>query len=123
MSSTVTLGYSPNDFFYVDATNQGIMPDKEKCEALKPYDITWDVSCSPAPHMFDDASFNCVQKELCINYDKASKIMEKENTHGGANKQYADVNLKYDIAFMDVINLGIGILFAIIIIYKNRNVK
>ena len=121
MSSTVTLGYSPNDFFYVDATNQGIMPDKDACETLKPYDIHWDVSCSPLH--FQDMSLNCVKKELCINYDKASKIMEKENTHGGADKQYADVNLKYDIAFMDVINLGIGILFAIIIIYKNRNVK
>lgn len=119
MSSTVLLGYNPNDFFYVDAAANGYF-DSKNCTNDIIKNLT-DEQCSG--NNFIDNSMNCVYHELCKNKDLASKIMEKQTTHGGEEKKYYDSAMTYDIALMDIINLGIGILFIIAIIYRNRNVK
>ena len=124
MSSNIELSYSPTDFFYVKYNN--LMPTD--CNTLafdvdgKPVDInslTWDTSCNDAN--FKDNSMKCVQKELCKNQEKAQTLETTNNTHKGLDKNYIDSSMQYDIAFVDVINLGIGIIFAIFIIYKNQN--
>ena len=119
MSSIVTLGYSPNDFFYVDAQNQGIMPKTGQCQNL--ISTYTDAKCGAGSGGFIDNSFNCIQKELCVNWKKANEITEIENQHGGADKKFTDASMTHDIALMDIINLGIGIFFAMAIIYRNRN--
>ena len=119
MSTNIELSYSPNDFFYV---NSDIMPKAEECANFAKFSqAEWDLSCNDSGR-FKDASMNCVQKELCINKDKAEKLESKVNAHKGLDKNYIDSSMQYDIAFVDVINLGIGIIFAIFIIYKNQNV-
>jgi len=127
--STITLGYSPNDFFYVDAESSGIRPTQEWCDSNNPTNITWDVKCSAAINpatqntYFMDNSFNCIQKELCINMDNATKLIDYENRHEGSDRKYVDAKTNHDIVLLDVINLGIGIIFAIAVIYRNRNMK
>ena len=121
MPEPITVGYSQNDFFYVDAVNNGLMPSDVACTTLQPYHATWDVSCNN--QHFETYKTECVNKELCINSNKVYEINENENKHGSADKAHIDSTLKYDMALMDIINLGIGIMFAIVIIYRNRNIS
>jgi hypothetical protein len=117
MPNNVVVGYSPNDFFYVDAINQGVMPSDEECKTMKPYDHSWDLSCGS---WFSDNSGNCIKKELCINKDKAEHLTDIENTHSSAKEKYMNEKMNYDNILLNTINLGIGVMFLIIIIYKNQ---
>jgi hypothetical protein len=118
MPNNVVVGYNPNDFFYADAIQQGVMPTDSQCIKLKPYDHTWDISCGS---WFSDNSGNCIKKELCINKDKAEYLSGVENKHMGADEKYMNDRMSYDNVLLNTINLGIGILFLIIVIYKNKN--
>lgn len=117
MSTNIELSYSPTDFFYVKYND--LMPTDCNELAADMNSLTWDTSCNDT--YFKDNSMNCVQKELCKNKDKADILEKTNNTHKGLDKNYIDSSMQYDIAFVDVINLGIGIIFAIFIIYKNQN--
>jgi hypothetical protein len=134
MSTNYLIGYSPNDFFY-SLADPTIQPTLEQCTNpddstyLDPYNSFWDVSCSNTMVNLDtnnfyfmDFSMNCVKKELCKNLDKVTILNTNENKHDSSEKQYLDVKMNYDIALLDIINLGIGILFALVIIFRNRNV-
>jgi hypothetical protein len=118
MSNTILVGYSPNDFFYADADSQGIMPTKEECSNMKPYDILWDTSCNIIN--FPDQSGNCINKELCKNRDYVSNLYNVEQTHSGANEKYFNVKDQYDALFMNTVNLGIGCLFLGGVIIQNK---
>ena len=120
MSSTVLLGYNPNDFFYVDAENQGYW-DPNECSSDNIKNLDPADKCNETN--FKDNGKNCVSYELCKNKELATQIMEKQTTHGGEEKKYYDSAMSYDIALMDIVNLGIGIIFIIAIIYRNRNMK
>ena len=120
MATNVVVGYSPNDFFYADAANRGLMPSDTVCASLKPYDQTWDVSCNS---WFSDNSGNCINKELCINKDKVQYLLKTENDHSGANEKYSNAQTSYQNVLLNTINLGIGVLFLIVIIFRNRNTK
>ena len=115
--SNVVVGYSPNDFLYIDATNRGIMPSEQQCASLNPYDQTWDVSCV---QFFSDFSGNCIRKELCKNKEKAIYLQDVQHGHSGVAEKYMNEKMNYDNVLMNTINLGIGILFLVIIIYKNQ---
>jgi len=135
MSTNYLIGYSPNDFFY-SLADPTIQPTIDQCTNpgniyyLDPYNSFWDVSCSNTEVnldtnnvYFNDFSMNCVKKELCKNLDKVTTLNTNENKHDSSEKQYLDVKMNYDIALLDIINLGIGILFALVIIFRNRNVN
>ena len=154
MSSNVILGYSPTDFFYIDAQKSNFFDDTICGNNLHVYnsygkigtanylDNKWDKICSIniddngnvfAGNMggitsgnvelstFLDNSYNCLNVAFCKNRDYAKKIIHNNNVHGGEETKYYDSKTEYDIAIMDVINLGIGIMFVIALIYKNRN--
>jgi hypothetical protein len=118
MPNNVVVGYSPNDFFYMDAINQGVMPSGDDCKTLKPYDQSWDLSCGT---WFSDNSGNCIKKELCINKDKAEYLSTVENTHSSSGEKYMNEKMSYDNVLLNTINLGIGVVFLLVIIYKNIN--
>jgi len=117
MPNNVIVGYSPNDFFYADAISQGVMPTDDDCVALKPYDQTWDVSCGS---WFSDNSGNCIKKELCINQDKANVLTDIQGKHSSADEKYMNEKMNYDNVLLNTINLGIGIVFLLFVIYKNQ---
>ena len=109
--STVFVGYSPNDFFYSNATELGIMPSDSTCKTMKPYDTAWDVSCNGVN--FPDVSGNCISKELCKNKDSVNKLLELNKGNNSSDEKYYNIKEQYDTLFMNSINLGIGCLFLV----------
>jgi hypothetical protein len=117
-TNNVLISYNPNDFFYVGASNRNEMPSVKDCSDLDPYAKSWDNKCSDT--MFSDNSYNCIKRELCINRDKGERLISISKNSKTANEKYMNEKMKYDVTLMNTINLGIGILFLIVIIYKNR---
>jgi len=60
-SSDIIIGYSKNDFFYVNAENNETMPTAEMCTDLKTHDVNWDISCN-------SDNFNLVPRDCIIDY-------------------------------------------------------
>lgn len=115
-SSDILVGYSKNDFFYVNAENNETMPTAEMCTGLKTHDISWDISCNTAN--FIDSSANCLKKELCINKDYSNKIKSMQQTNSGSGEKYDNAKDVYDQTFAHTINLGTGIIILMIAMYK-----
>lgn len=115
--NNIVVGYSPTDFFYVDAMHRGEMPTPEQCTAMKPYDPYWDLSCN-ADHITDNSGV-CLQKELCKNRDSAEWLVKSQNVYAGTDAKYSDTLSQYNQEWMFTINLGIGLLFVSGLIYKN----
>jgi len=118
MTNNIVVGYSPNDFFYVTATNENNMPSDENCNNLNFNDKSWENKCNQENLM--DNIDDCINKELCKNKNKALKLSELENSSSGATEKYMNEKMNYDNTLMNTINLGIGIAFLLIIIYKNQ---
>jgi len=118
MSSNVVLGYSPNDFFYNSVSD---MPNSEACTTILANDIT--STCTQSGMADTAIAGNCIKYALCQNKQLATNIIDNQNVQDGSDAKFADTKIMYDTTFMDVINLGIGIIFAIAIIYKNRNMS
>jgi len=132
MPNNIIIGYTPNDFFYSTA---GDMPKEDECKNVygdngsalngkknadgKP--SGWDDICND--ERFMDNSGNCIKHQLCINKQNVDFLVEKENSHLDAEKRNNDINVVYDRTIMDSVNLGIGILFILFLIYRNRNVR
>jgi len=114
----VIVGYSPTDFFYVDATNYGISITDGSCASLKIYDSAWDTSCNSIN--FTDNSDKCIQKEFCINKAQAGILANTKNSHTGADEKYLDSKSVYNQTITTTYNLGIGIFGLIILILINR---
>lgn len=129
MSSNIIMGYSPNNFFYSQAGN---MPSDTDCDqkyddagsVLKKSDgttTTWDALCNE--NNFMDNSGNCINRQLCINKKQVDFLVENENSHLDAEKRNTDMKVVYDRTIMDSVNLGIGIIFILFIIFRNRNIS
>ena len=123
MANSIIMGYSPNDFFYSQAGS--LMPTDDQCLLLTPDTNTngekWDDLCDDAH--FIDNSGNCISRQLCINKQNVDSIVKNENAHLESQKRNADMNVLYNRTIMDSVNLGIGILFILFVIYRNRNIS
>jgi len=117
-ATNILVGYSPNDFFYVDAIQQQAMPTDEECTKLDPLNPKWNNLCKSN---FISNSADCIKKELCINKSKAEHLTNIETNHTGDDEKYMNTKQSHDNVLLNTINLGIGILFLVIIIYKNKN--
>lgn len=121
--TNVLVGYSANDFFYVKAQNDGDMPSKGDCDGLNPYDTNWDTSCNLTNYgSSTDNIVNCNHKELCKNKDKAAALTKIQHNHIGSDQNYLDTKKEYNTAIVKTVNLGIGIILLIGLIYRNRNI-
>ncbi len=121
--TNVLVGYSANDFFYVKAQNEGEMPSASDCADLKPYDAQWDISCNSTNYSSsNDNILNCNHKELCKNKDKAVVLNQLQHNHIGSDQNYLDTKEEYNTAIVKTVNLGIGIIVLIGLIYTNRNI-
>ena len=120
MSNNIVVGYSPNDFYYVQAAKNGnVMPSEAECVTLIGNTIIsseWDTTCK---NRFSSNSVNCIKKEICKNKEKGTKLVNLENTGLGAKEKYMNEKMNYDTVLMNSINLGIGIVFLLFVIYKN----
>jgi hypothetical protein len=136
MANNALVGYSPNDFSYVNASYGN-------CNANKPLgnvvgktigtttiteaslsftDPAWDTICDSKNHplWFSDNSANCINVELCKNKANADKLLGLGSSGQGTKEKYMNEKMNYDNLLMNSINLGIGIVFLLFVIYKNQ---
>ena len=115
-SSDILIGYSKNDFFYVNAENNETMPTAEMCTSLNIDHPGWDISCNSAN--FIDSSANCLKKELCLNKEYSNTIKSMQQTNSGSGEKYDNAKDVYDQTFAHTVNLGSGIIVIMVLLYK-----
>ena len=120
--TTVYVGYSPNDFFYKDVENvkiEGVAnsllkPSDQECEKF--LSQNWDSSACNV--WFSDNSLNCIKYQVCKNKINAENINAEDTAHNSAYSNHIDNRIDFENTFLNMINLGIGILFITFVIFK-----
>jgi hypothetical protein len=115
MSNQYTTGYSHNDFFYVNVQN--VLPDASCAKLLANND--WNLKCNN--QSFQDNSTNCVNYALCNNKSLAKTLQSNQGTSNGASEKYLDSTFLFNSTILNTVNLSIGIVALIYLIYKNRS--
>jgi hypothetical protein len=111
----IDIGFSPNNFFYVDAKNDNApyAPSSERCDGISEMEINCDHD------HFMDTSFNCIMKEMCKNEKIATSIENiNNNLHYEEDEKYIDDAHIYQNYFLKAVNLGIGIIALIYIMSR-----
>jgi hypothetical protein len=110
MSTEVLIGYSSNDFFYMKAEGQGVMPSDSACKILNASsDADWKTKCDLTSPSINSNIQACTNKALCDNKTYADKLYNLQNNNGGSNQRYLDIQKKYNDQVVNFYNLGIGI--------------
>jgi hypothetical protein len=109
-----TIGYSHNDFFYVNVQD---VPTDGSCTTLLS-NTEWDMKCNN--ESFQDNSTNCINYALCKNKSLAKTLQSYQGTDNGASGKYLDSTLIFNSTVLNTANLSIGIIVLIYLIYKNR---
>ena len=127
MTDITYIGYSPANFYYVDAlvSNADYRPNPASC--TKWLDEGVDISCSFTEKnkatnntWFADNSFNCIQKELCINQQVAQSLVLQNSNDGGIEKYFNNKQSYYNYA-LKTANLGIGICAILyLMLFRNK---
>jgi hypothetical protein len=126
MSDKIYIGYSPTNFYYVDALTRGAdyAPNDAACSYWLEGNV--DLSCSFTERnpntnniWFADNSFNCIQKELCINKELAQSLV-LENSNDGGKERYFDNNHTYYNYILKTVNLGMGICIILYLMLFRR---
>lgn len=119
-SNTTYLGFSPHNFYYVDATSRNAQyaPNDSSCNEV--YDNSGafnNLICDK--DTFPDNSFNCLKKEMCNNKKLANSLkLEFNNT--GSDIRYLDNQKSYNIYLIKIVNLIVGISTILYFMYKNN---
>jgi hypothetical protein len=108
MSSGVVIGFSPNDFFFVKAQENNVMPTMTVCENL---------SENPPQKCDYFPTQDCVNNELCKNQSNATILYDLQNKYGGFDQKHSDGISLYNDTIINTFNLGIGIIVAVGFIY------
>jgi len=112
MSNTTSLSYTPNDFFYNNAsTTLGINPDID-CS-----DINKQEDCSKEQNID-----SCTNIELCKNKSYSNELIDLQSSHAGNDEKYKNTESIYVYTILNMINLIIGIIFLLFIINKYRKI-
>jgi hypothetical protein len=69
---------------------------------------------------WQDSSFNCYQRELCNNKKLAKEIQKMQNDHLGSDQSLKDSSYIYMDQYIKSINLGVGILLLLGIIFYSK---
>jgi hypothetical protein len=123
--TTVYVGYSPNDFFYQDVSNinikgvNNLSPSDQECTTL--LSQKWDSSACNV--WFSDNSANCIKYQVCKNKINAENIYAEDTAHNSAYVNHIDNRVDFENTFLNMINLGIGILFIIFVIFKVQSMS
>jgi len=130
MFSDIVVGYNKNDFFYVTAESNGYMPSDQKCEEImKDTEFDYAKICRIGNEEqrdvfnYEDNSTKCIERELCINKEKAGKIDVVQNNHSGSEEKHQDYIRQFQSTQLDTLNLGIGVVALIYLIYRARNIN
>jgi hypothetical protein len=121
-NSTSYLGFSPNNFYYVDADARGSQyaPDNSCNDVFNSIGIFNGLNCDH--DSFKDNSFNCLKKVMCNN-KKLAETLHEEYSKTGSNVRYSDNKTSYNIYLIKITNLVIGISALFYFMYKNKNIS
>lgn len=109
MSDKVLLAYNPNDLFYFN-----VQKELSNCDSSG---LTFKESCSN-PKDYDDTGISCTAVELCKNQNYARWIDQLKSRQLGSMEKYNNSNQFYNYHYLNMANLGIGIIAAVLYLYK-----
>ena len=69
---------------------------------------------------WQDNSYNCYRKELCKNKENAQRIQQIQNNHLGSDQNYHDTLTLYKNEYAKMVNLSVGILAIIAVIFYSK---
>ena len=99
-------GFNPQDFFWVSATAEMSAID---CPAM--------LSTTPDCTIATNAKA-CYGRELCKNKEYSEWLAKAQMAHTGADARYEDSRVAHNAQIMTAINLGIGIVGLIVVMYS-----
>ena len=111
--SDIIVGFSPNDFYYVNA-NVDMPPTLDACPS-----ITRD-SCDTK---YDEDTANmhdCYLMELCKNKENADSIQKMKNNHLGSDQNYLNMKNIYMNEYMKTIHYSAAIILLVGIIFYSK---
>jgi hypothetical protein len=124
MDDNTIIGYSSNDFFYekIDKFNNpnsdNLKPTKEECDTL--LSQNWEEPCNT---YFSDNKINCIKNSLCKNKETANQIQLLDSYDKFSNEKNKDTSEDLKNTILNTMNLSIGILFIVFVIYKLASFK
>ena len=118
MSKNIVIGYSPNDFFYTQATGN-LIPSESSCAQLASQ-TEWETRCNSIN--FADNIETCIKKELCSNKENHDLLLGINNGHSGSDEKYLNTKTMYNRDLLNSINLGVGVfvLAGMCFYYRNK---
>lgn len=141
----VYVGYSPNDFFYENSkdlkdvsnnkanylpnfnidhgnvrldNNEGIRGTFEAGN-LKIKDLSGD-DCKA---FFGEHKLGCIQNNIYINKENVEILNSMDMSHNSAYAKNSGNAAEFQDVFLNTVNLSIGILFILFVIFKIQNIK
>jgi preprotein translocase subunit Sss1 len=94
----IVLEYTPDDFYFVQ--DKANLPSSGKCNV-------------------DQTGLTDYEKQLCLNQQNVSSVMQKQQEHAGMERKIYDSQSKYYTEVLKSFNLGIGIVGIISFLYYN----
>jgi hypothetical protein len=116
--STTYLGFSPNNFYYINAGRTQYSPDSSCNDVFNNIGVFNNLDCEHSK--FQDNSFNCLKKVMCINENLAQSL-KIEYSNRGSDVDYLDNTKSYNIYLIKITNIIIGISAILYFMYKNKN--
>jgi len=108
VQNQIQLNYQPIDFFYYQSN---LTPSSVDCNNLLHFE-----NCNETDPSWNDISFNCYRRELCVNKNLANELLNSKNTNLETETRQTDIQILYNNSKLKTINLigGIIAIFAII---------
>jgi hypothetical protein len=143
--SNVYVGYSPNDFFYEDTkslkdaagktveylpdlnvahdtvtlTNTEGKPGTAEGGNLK----IKDLSGADCTSYFGDHKLSCIKNQIYKNKENVDLLNAMDISHNSAYAKNSGNAEEFQDVFLNTMNLSIGILFILFVIFKIQNIK
>ena len=104
----IKLDYQPDDFFYY---HSNLTPSSVDCKTQGILN-----SCNIDDPNWNDMSFNCYQKELCLNRDLAQSVSKSQQTNLETGTREIDIDTIYNRSKIDTVNYIAGIASMVFIL-------
>ena len=143
MSEQTIVGFNSNDFFYVSAQENNMMPTDASCSTIlseadeNKYTgddgetIEYDFATQCADLAEDGITqgsdtirngLPCFRRELCKNKKYADNIYKKQGNNSGSEEKYDDSLDMFNFTLLNTVNLSLGIALILYLIYRNRKI-
>jgi hypothetical protein len=109
VQTQVQLNYKPSDFFYY---NSNLTPSLTDCSNLMIFS-----HCDETDPSWNDISFNCYRKELCVNKNLANEVLRSHTTNLETETRKNDIELVYNHSKLYSLNLMGGIVTMFVLMW------